>query len=173
MRYEVKALRGNGGLATIALDASLALIEARETLAEKETRSEAQKAPGRMIASLYDGHTPPFALEKSAANFSRPYSKGVRSGERAGLLPRALTRNLDCQADIDQVRGQMISSRLYPPLVIAVGGLLTVAEMMAYAAVRPVSQQALMCEALRMPDVGRRGCKTTLHEANRVTVVSQ
>lgn len=177
MQFEVKALRGNGGLATFALeaasaqeaavqaraqgytvlgvksksvfswqglrlrpqpafpvvlfsqellsllDAGLSLIEALETLAEKESRADVRKTLARLIASLYEGHTLSFALEKSEANFPQLYIESVRSGEKTGALAEVVRRYIDYQNKIDHVRNQVISSLIYPALVIAVGGL--------------------------------------------------
>lgn len=177
MQYEVKALRGNGGLAMLALeaasaseamlqakaqgyavigikaksalsrrllpgrhksafpvvlfsqellsllDAGLSLIEALETLAEKEVRADVRKALEHIIASLYEGHTLSFALEKSDANLPQLYIESVRSGEKTGALAEVLRRYIDYQNKIDHVRTQVISSLIYPALVTAVGGL--------------------------------------------------
>src|SRR5512135_808219 len=45
------------------LDAGLSLIEALETLSEKELRPEIKKTLAKIIATLYEGHTLSFALE--------------------------------------------------------------------------------------------------------------
>lgn len=177
MRYEVKALRGRGGLATLALEASsaqeaglqasaqgytvigiksksalswqrlhvrqkapfpvvlfsqelfslleagLSLIDALETLEEKESRRDVRKALARIIASLYEGHTLSFALEKSEADFPQLYVESVRSGEKTGALAEVLRRYIDYQNKVDHVRSQIISSLIYPALVTAIGGL--------------------------------------------------
>lgn len=177
MQYEVKALRGNGGPTTLALDAAspqeaslqagaqgytvlgvrskawlawrlprpgrgsafpvvlfsqelvslldagLSLIEALETLAEKESRPDVRKALAHIIASLYEGHTLSYALEKSEANFPSLYIESVRSGEKTGALAEVVRRYIDYQNRIDNVRTQIISSLIYPALVTGVGGL--------------------------------------------------
>ncbi len=105
------------------LDAGLSLIEALETLAEKETRPDVRKALSRIIGSLYEGHTLSFALEKSEANLPQLYIESIRSGEKTGALAEVVRRYIDYQTRIDHVRNQIISSLIYPALVITVGGL--------------------------------------------------
>lgn len=175
MQYEIKALRGNEGLSTFALnandvddaalqakaqgytvigiktklswqlwqkhrkpdfpvvlfsqellsllDAGLSLIEALETLSEKELRTEIKKTLTQIIASLYEGHTLSFALEKSEANFPPLYIETVRASEKTGALSEVMMRYISYQNKIDNVRNQIISSLIYPVLVTIVGGL--------------------------------------------------
>ena len=175
MQYEIKALRGNDGLTTFALDATnvndaalqakaqgytvigiksklswqlwqkrrkpnfpvvlfsqellslldagLSLIEALETLAEKEVRTEIKKTLTQIIASLYERHTLSFALEKSEAHFPPLYIETVRASEKTGALSEVMMRYIAYQNKIDNVRSQIISSLIYPVLVTAVGGL--------------------------------------------------
>jgi len=187
MQYEIKALRGNDGLATFALEAAnagdaaiqaraqgytvvgvkskrslriwprrrkqsfpvvlfsqellslveagLSLIEALETLAEKEVRPEIKKTLTRIISVLYEGHTLSFALENSDANFSRLYIETIRSSEKTGALPEVLKRYIEYQTRIDHVRSQIISALIYPVLVTGVGGLV-MAFLMLYVVPR-------------------------------------
>lgn len=175
MRYEMKALRGNGGLITVALDApnandavlqataqgykvlaiksklswkawqksrkpsfpvvlfsqellslldaGLSLIEALETLAEKEHRPDIKKTLTQVITSLYEGHTLSFALERSEGKFPQLYIETVRASEKTGALSESVMRYIEYQTKIDTVRNQIISSMIYPVLVTAVGGM--------------------------------------------------
>lgn len=175
MQFEIKALRGNEGLSTFALnandaddaalqakaqgytvigiktklswqlwqkhkkldfpvvlfsqellsllDAGLSLIEALETLSEKELRTEIKKTLTQIIASLYEGHTLSFALEKSEANFPPLYIETVRASEKTGALSEVMMRYISYQNKVDNVRNQIISSLIYPVLVTIVGGL--------------------------------------------------
>lgn len=175
MQYEIRALRGNGGLTTLALDAAsmneavqqataqgykvvgiksrvswqawqkgrkpafpvvlfsqellalldagLSLIEALETLAEKESRVEIKKTLAQIISSLYEGHALSFALEKSDANFPLLYIETVRASEKTGALAEVMTRYIQYQNKIDHVRNQIISALIYPVLVTTVGAL--------------------------------------------------
>ena len=105
------------------LDAGLSLIEALETLAEKEIRTEIKKTLTKIISFLYEGHTLSYALEKSEANFPPLYIETVRASEKTGALSEVMMRYIDYQKKIDNVRSQIISALIYPALVTAVGGL--------------------------------------------------
>ncbi len=182
MQYEIRALRGNEGLVTFALDAGdandaalqaaaqgytvigvkpksswqvwrkrgkpgfpvvlfsqellslldagLALVEALETLAEKERRPEIKKTLRQIIASLHEGHALSSAMERSAANFPPLYVETIRASERTGALPEVLSRYIGYQKKMDSVRNQLISSAIYPVLVMVVGGLVMLFLMM-------------------------------------------
>lgn len=112
------------------LDAGLALVEALETLAEKELRPDIRKALAQIISSLHEGHTLSFALEKSEANFPLLYVETVRASEKTGALAEVLLRYIAYQKKLDSVRNQLISSAIYPVLVTAVGGLVMLFLMM-------------------------------------------
>ncbi len=105
------------------LNAGLALVEALETLAEKELQPEIRKTLTRLIASLHEGHPLSFALEKSDANFPPLFVETVRASERTGELSEVLMRYVAYQKKIEAVRNQMISALIYPVLVTGVGGM--------------------------------------------------
>ncbi len=105
------------------LDAGLALVEALETLAEKELRPDIRKSLAQIISSLHEGHPLSFALEKSGANFPPLYIETVRASEKTGELSEVLMRYIGYQKKIEAVRNQMISALIYPVLVCTVGGL--------------------------------------------------
>ena len=68
------------------LQAGLALVEALETLTEKEQRPEVKQTLTQIIASLYEGHAFSHALQHSPANFPALYVATVRASERTGDL---------------------------------------------------------------------------------------
>ena len=105
------------------LEAGIPLVEALETLAEKEQHAETRKTLGEVIASLYEGHPLSYALQHSRARFPALYVATVRASEKTGALPEALSRYVGYQAQMDAVRRQVISASIYPFLLAAVGGL--------------------------------------------------
>ena len=68
------------------LDAGLALVEALETLAEKEQRPEVKKTLSQIVACLYEGHPLSYALRQSETNFPPLYVAAVRASEKTGAL---------------------------------------------------------------------------------------
>jgi general secretion pathway protein F len=107
------------------LQAGLALVDALETLSEKEQRPDVRQTLGQIVASLYEGHPLSRALERAQANFPPLYIATVRASERTGDLPEALSRYVMYQSQMDAVKRQVVSASIYPTLLFAVGGLVT------------------------------------------------
>lgn len=112
------------------LDAGLALVEALETLAEKEQRPEVKKILSQIVTSLYEGHPLSYALRQSEANFPPLYVAAVHASETTGTLPEALARYVTYQNQVDGVRRQVVSASIYPILLAGVGGLVMVFLML-------------------------------------------
>lgn len=112
------------------LDAGLALVEALETLAEKEQRPEIKKTLSQIVACLYEGHPLSYALRLSAANFPPLYVAAVRASEKTGALAEALVRYVTYQTQMDIVRRKVVSASIYPALLAGVGGLVTLFLML-------------------------------------------
>lgn len=117
------------------LDAGLALVEALETLAEKEQRPEVKKILTQIVAWLYEGQPLSYALQHSAANFPPLYVASVRASEKTGALPEALSRYIAYQSQMDVVRRQVVSASIYPVL-LAVVGMLVAMFLMLYVVPR-------------------------------------
>ena len=108
------------------LDAGLNLVEALETLAEKEGRGDARTVLTRLLDHLYEGRTLSQALAEQAEVFPELYVATVRASERTGNLPEALSRYIAYHAQVDQVRKKLVSASIYPVMLILVGGLVVV-----------------------------------------------
>lgn len=112
------------------LDAGLALVEALETLAEKELRPEIKKTLSQIVTSLYEGHPLSYALRHSDASFPPLYVASVHASEKTGALPEALARYITYQTQMDGVRRQVVSASIYPMLLAGVGALVMVFLML-------------------------------------------
>ncbi|MEO6351753.1 MAG: type II secretion system F family protein [Burkholderiaceae bacterium] len=112
------------------LDAGLTLVDALETLAEKEQRPGVKKTLTQIVSCLYEGHTLSFGLQKSAANFPPLYVASIRSSERSGALPEALSRYIAYQTQADGIRQHIVSASIYPVLLAVVGALVTLFLML-------------------------------------------
>ncbi|HEV2008955.1 MAG TPA: type II secretion system F family protein [Burkholderiales bacterium] len=119
----------------VLLGAGLSLIEAMETLAEKEAHSHTREILAQIIGYLYEGRTFSYALEQSPSVFPMLYVAMVRAAEKTGDLSEALTRFIAYQTQIDQVRKKIVSASIYPVLLMAVGGLVVI-FLMAYVVPR-------------------------------------
>ena len=107
------------------LDAGLALVEAVETLVEKEHRPDVKRVLNQVIEHLYEGKTLSQALEHFPQAFPPLYVATVRAAERTGDLKEALQRYIAYQVQIETVKKKLVSASIYPVLLVGVGGLVT------------------------------------------------
>lgn len=105
------------------LEAGLNLVEAIETLTEKEEGSQIKQTLDALLQALYQGQTFSSALELQPAIFPILYIATVRASEKTGDLPEALTRYVSYEQQLGLVRKKIVSSSIYPILLMAVGGL--------------------------------------------------
>jgi general secretion pathway protein F len=107
------------------LQSGISLVEAIETLAEKEQRPETRKVLEQLIVRLRQGQPLSGALQQSPAAFPPLYVAAMRAAERTGDLEEALARFIAYQSQIDSVRKKLITSAIYPAMLIGVGLLVT------------------------------------------------
>lgn len=117
------------------LDAGLPLVEALEALSEKEHRSDSRKILARVVTSLCEGQPLSAAMQQFPEAFPPLYVATVRASEKSGALSEALTRYIGYQSQLDVVRKKLASASIYPALLIAVGGLVTL-FLLAYVVPR-------------------------------------
>ena len=108
------------------LNAGLPLVEAVETLAEKEHRPDVKRAITQVIEHLYEGKTLSQALEYFPQDFPALYIATVRAAERTGDLQEALQRYIAYQTQLDTVKKKLVSASIYPVLLVGIGGLVTI-----------------------------------------------
>ena len=117
------------------MNAGLTVVDAVETLAEKEARPEARKILRQIITDLYEGRTLSYALQKFPADFPQLYVSTVRASETTGDLGEAMSRYIAYQEQVDFVRKKVVSASIYPMVLIGAGGLVTI-FLMAYVVPR-------------------------------------
>ena len=105
------------------LEAGLSIVEALETLLEKEARAENRHVLKGVVASLHEGQSLSAAFESQPAAFPELYIATVRSSERSGNLADSLQRYVAYQIQVDQMRKKIIAASIYPLLLMVVGGL--------------------------------------------------
>lgn len=112
------------------LEAGLALVEALETLGEKETRPEIARALARCVARLREGHPFAFSLEHCGASLPPLFIASVRASEKTGALAETLARYVDYQSQMDRVRRHIAGASIYPLILLGVGILVTLFLML-------------------------------------------
>ena len=105
------------------LGSGLSLVEALQTLAEKEARGETRKLLDQVLGHLYEGESLSAAIGRYPEAFPPLYVATVRASEKTSNLPEALSRYVAYQAQLDVLRKKLVAAAIYPALLLAVGGL--------------------------------------------------
>lgn len=117
------------------LDAGLSLIEALGTLARKEAAGDKRQLIEALIRQLREGKPFSTALREYPAIFPPLYLALTSASEQTGGLASALGRFIDYRTQMDAVKKRVVSSAIYPCLLIGVGGLV-ILFLMAYVVPR-------------------------------------
>lgn len=112
------------------LEAGLALVEALETLGEKEARPEIARVLAQAVARLREGHPLSFSLEHSGAWLPPLFIASVRASEKTGALAETLSRYVEYQSQMDRVRRNIAGASIYPLILLIVGALVTMFLML-------------------------------------------
>ena len=117
------------------LRSGVGIVEAVQTLVEKESRAATREVLERVRAALREGQTFSGALQAQPQAFSPLYVATVRASERTSNLAEAMERYLDYARRIDEVKGKLINAAIYPVLLIVVS-LLVILFLLAYVVPR-------------------------------------
>lgn len=108
------------------LQSGISLLEALETLAEKETRGATAAVLIGLADRLKEGQSLSSALRAFPQVFSDLYVATVKASERTGSLPEALSRFVGYQTQLDSVKKHLVSASIYPAILFIVGGLVCI-----------------------------------------------
>ena len=117
------------------LEAGLNLVEALQTLAEKEGSGERQEVLSTILAAINRGEAFSQAVAALPRHFSALYVATIKAAERTGNVPEALGRYIAYQEELERVRKKIVSASIYPAILMAVGGLV-LAFLMFYVVPR-------------------------------------
>jgi general secretion pathway protein F len=104
------------------LEAGLNLTQALETLFAKEMQSAVKQLLGNILQGLREGRSFSETLAQHTNDFPDVYVATVRAAERTGDLPRALSRYIAYQLQLESVRKRLISASIYPVMLLVAGG---------------------------------------------------
>ncbi|MEN9867658.1 MAG: hypothetical protein RL748_3248 [Pseudomonadota bacterium] len=104
------------------LTAGLSIVECLEALLEKEANPGTRSVFTGLLDGLREGKRFSTVLAEQGDLFPPLYVGIVRAAEGTSDLPRSLTRYIDYQQRIDIVRNKIISSAIYPMILMLVGG---------------------------------------------------
>ena len=105
------------------LDSGITIVEAIETLAEKESRPTVRAVLLATVVSLREGRPFSATLEDAPHAFPPLYVATVRASERTSGLGEALGRYIAYATQLETLRGRLVSAAIYPVLLIAVSSL--------------------------------------------------
>ena len=117
------------------LNAGLSIVECLEALLEKEASGASRSVFTRLLEGLREGKRFSGVLAEQPELFPPLYVGIVRAAEGTSDMPRSLTRYIDYQQRIDMVRSKIISSAIYPVILMLVGGGVSL-FLMAYVVPR-------------------------------------
>jgi general secretion pathway protein F len=107
------------------LDAGLSLVEAIDTLAEKEQNANTRRVLDQVRARLMEGKNLSFALREIPDAFPALYVATISASEKSGAIREAVTRFVNYQTRVDLLRKKVVSASIYPALLVSVGLLVT------------------------------------------------
>jgi len=108
------------------LTSGLSLVEALQTLAEKESRGETHKLLNQVLAHLYEGESFSAAIAHYPDAFPTLYVATVRASEKTSDLPEALARYVAYQEQVEAIRKKVAAAAVYPTLLLTVGSLVAI-----------------------------------------------
>lgn len=106
----------------VLLDAGIPLLEAMQTLAEKESRPSAVQMFTAVLDDLKSGLALSEALARHPLVFDGTLRALVAANERTGQLAASLRRHAAWLAWVSQLRGRVAAALAYPTLLLLVGG---------------------------------------------------
>lgn len=105
------------------LNSGITIVEAVETLAEKENRPAVRTVLQGIVTSLREGRAFSATLEDASQAFPPLYVATVRASERTSGLDEALGRYIAYATQLETLRGRLVSAAIYPALLVAVSSL--------------------------------------------------
>src|SRR5689334_4688455 len=117
------------------LEAGLNLVEALQTLAEKDVAGERQQVLGGLVASIHRGEPFSKAVAAFPQHFSPLYVATIKASERTGNVKEALSRYIAYQDELDKVKKKVVSASIYPA-ILAIVGTLVLGFLMFYVVPR-------------------------------------
>lgn len=105
------------------LGAGLNLVEALQTLADKDAHGERREVLAGLLAAIRRGEPFSQAVAASPRQFSQLFVATIRSAERTGSLKEALGRYIAYQEEIERVRKKIVSATIYPAILLVIGAL--------------------------------------------------
>jgi general secretion pathway protein F len=105
------------------LEAGLNLVEALQTLAEKEAHGVRHEVLSGILAAINRGEPFSQAVAGFPGHFSPLYVATIKASERTGNVREALGRYIAYQQELERVKKKIVSATIYPAILMVVGAL--------------------------------------------------
>jgi general secretion pathway protein F len=109
------------------LEAGLNLVEALQTLAEKDvvgrSNNSGQQVLNGLVGAIHRGEPFSKAVAAFPEHFSPLYVATIKASERTGNVKEALSRYIAYQEELERVKKKVISASIYPAILVIVGTL--------------------------------------------------
>jgi general secretion pathway protein F len=105
------------------LEAGLNLVEALQTLSDKEARGERQVVLSGIVAAIRRGECFSQAVGHFPQHFPPLYVATLKAAEQTGNVGEALSRYIAYQEELDRVRKKVVAATIYPAILSIVGTL--------------------------------------------------
>ena len=106
----------------VLLDSGIALLEALNTLREKEDNKDVAAALDGVVAMVEQGQPLSSAMQAQPQAFDELVCAIVAANERTGQLSVALAQHAKYLAWVDGLRQRLIAACVYPVMLLGVGG---------------------------------------------------
>lgn len=106
----------------VLLDAGIALLEALNTLREKEGQPGVRAALDAVIGQIEQGQPLSAALRQQPQAFDELLCAIVAANEKTGQLSVALAQHARYLAWVDALRSRLVAALVYPLMLLGVGG---------------------------------------------------
>src|SRR5207244_2730721 len=107
----------------VLINAGLPLVEAIDTLGQKERSNEWRGLIERLVTVLREGQPLSAALEQFPQAFSPLYIATVKASEKTSDLAPALARYVAYAGQLESIRKRVVNASIYPMILIAVGSM--------------------------------------------------
>ncbi|MBV8501062.1 MAG: type II secretion system F family protein [Paucibacter sp.] len=105
----------------VLLESGIALLEALNTLREKESNPAVQAALDAVVAQVEQGQPLSVALKAQPQSFDELVCAIVAANERTGQLSIALAQHAKYLTWVDGLRQRLVSACIYPLMLLGVG----------------------------------------------------
>jgi len=111
---------------SILIDAGLPIVEAIDSLREKESNASTRQVLNQVVHALYDGKALSQALSEFPSIFPELYIALIGASERTGSIADALKRYVSYQTRLNLIRSKVVGASIYPALLLLVGGFVLI-----------------------------------------------